>query len=357
MRLTRREARISPVARRIACVACLFLLPSWGRGELLFDQSTVELGRVRSIGTIEQAFSFRVTGDRPAEIVQIRPSCGCVRPSLEKRIFAPGERGEIVLGVHATGQAPGRHDYRLSLTVRDPVERTVDLVMSLELYSEIVVQPAQVLVYSNGKKPLVQTVTITDTRARQPAASGGAPRELEVTGLVSSSKRLEARLRGTGEEEQQGVRRLDLVIGTDFPIGKTEERIAVTTNDSQYPAFEIPVLVVRSARIQCAPDSLSIDTRAAAPGEPITRLLILTDREGAPIEIASVRCDLAGVQCQWPREAAKHPRVSIRLDPPAKSPANGQAASAGDPGRRIGRVLIQLRRPVPLELSVPVTLD
>ncbi|MFO0946633.1 MAG: DUF1573 domain-containing protein [Planctomycetota bacterium] len=304
---------------------------------MVFEQPVVRLGKVKSAGTVAQTFSFKVFGNHAAEIVEVRPSCGCVKPTLAKRIFAPGEAGSIILEIHATGQEPGPHQYRLSLTVRDPMPRTIVLAVELELFSDVRIKPAQVLVYMNGSRELRQTVTISDER----------PRPIDVRALTSSSKWIEPKLVGPeAGEKSPGVQQVELAFAKDFPVGKTEGVVVVSTSDPEYPQFEIPVLVIRSGRIRVSPEKLSLSVRSDAKGvKPHT--LILRDRENAAIKVARVRTATPGVQIAWPDLPTRLPKLEISVDPQAV-PASAMIE---------GMLFIDIVEPEKLELAVPFAIQ
>lgn len=43
-------------------------------------------------------FRFVNTGEKPVAITDVRITCGCLSPKLEKSVFAPGEAGKLLVG-------------------------------------------------------------------------------------------------------------------------------------------------------------------------------------------------------------------------------------------------------------------
>lgn len=326
--------------RALLALGCVLIVSLAGQSRafaetgIVFDRTIARLGRVKSVGTIAQPFSFRVVGEHAAQIDEVRPSCGCVKPSLAGRTFAPGESGTISLEIHTTGQELGPHQYRLSLTVRDPKPRTIVLQVELELFSDVRVKPAHVLVYMNGPRELRQTVTISDDR----------PRPIDVRSLTSSSKWIEPKLVGAvAQGAPSQVQRIELAFAKDFPVGKTEGIVVVSTNDPEYPQFEIPVLVIRSGRVRVSPENLQVALRADAR-DVKTHTLILQDRENAAIQIERVQCSTPGVRCSWPNVPTRLPKLQVLVDP--------NEFHAGTVTE--GTILVEIREPVPMELVVPL---
>ena len=87
----------------------LLLLAStgWVLGALEFEQTTLEHQASLVDEEHTPVFKFTNTGSLPVTILEMRSSCGCTVPSLEKRTYGPGESGEIV-AVFTFGPRVGR---------------------------------------------------------------------------------------------------------------------------------------------------------------------------------------------------------------------------------------------------------
>src|SRR4051794_30336316 len=96
-------------------LSTLALLVGTGRvrAELRFAARRADLGEVRSGAKRGHAFAFVNAGSGPAEIVEVRPGCGCLRPRLGRTVYQPGEQGTISLEVNARGESAGPHVWRL----------------------------------------------------------------------------------------------------------------------------------------------------------------------------------------------------------------------------------------------------
>src|SRR5262249_6932104 len=94
------------------------------RPALVFDQYLVDLRTVRNMPRATAVYRFKNCGQSSARITKLTPSCGCLDPKLEKRIYRPGEIGEFALAVLTTHQEPGPHDYDVKIEYEDPEPRT-----------------------------------------------------------------------------------------------------------------------------------------------------------------------------------------------------------------------------------------
>src|SRR5579864_140328 len=74
------------------CVPMLLLLRTAPVGaELECPQPVVDKGEVRSGLSLSHRFTFCNRGPEAVEITDVRPSCGCLAPKLEKRNFQASE--------------------------------------------------------------------------------------------------------------------------------------------------------------------------------------------------------------------------------------------------------------------------
>ena len=62
----------------------------------------------------EGFFSFENTGDHLIEISDVKVECGCTKVEMKKKIFVPGEKGEVPFKIFLKGKA---HSFTKSLTV------------------------------------------------------------------------------------------------------------------------------------------------------------------------------------------------------------------------------------------------
>lgn len=66
-----------------------------GGSALVFEETDIRLEAGLLDEGVEAVFHFENTGEKPVRIERIRSSCGCTVPTLAKRLYEPGESGEI----------------------------------------------------------------------------------------------------------------------------------------------------------------------------------------------------------------------------------------------------------------------
>lgn len=314
------------MTRRALILLVLMGAADAARAGIVFDEPQAQWGRVAAAGILRHAFPFRVDQE-PAQIVDVRASCGCLRPMVEKRVYQTGETGNVVLLIHPLGQV-GQKRFQLTLTVRDPKERSIVLTVETELVSQIAVTPAQLLLYINGKESLMSSILIQDRR--QPI--------LAIESMSTSTPRLTATLASSNPSEH----RIALLVSGDFPPGTHEEKVVIRTRDPLYSLLEIPVTVVRRGRCYVLPESVRL-TRHSPTGR--SRRLWVRDARSQPIELGSISSSLAGVTVHPERAGEGRTILDVRLE--------DESAPQGS----IGEIRIEVLTPEAVVLTVPVTVD
>lgn len=301
-----------------------------GAAQIRFEKPNVKLGRVTTAGNVTHRFPFKVVGTGFVEIVDLRASCGCVAPKITRRRYKAGERGALTMGVHTTSQKPGKHRYQTTVVVRESRERTHVLSLDLELHREISVTPSNLHVTVGGR-PLTQTITITDPR----------PRKLKLTRLESTSPLLKATVAPAAEDP--AVSRITVEFAGGFEEGRHSELLAVGTDDDDYPSLVIPITVIRPSRLQVIPDQLRVDLQSLAASN--TKVVVLRDRQGNRMKVASVQCDHAGISATVFHQPHGGCRLTVTFDP-----ARVQAPAKTN-------VQVEVQQPVPATISIPITIQ
>lgn len=314
---------VSQPIRLFLAAGCILCAAAKAQGGVEFETTHVQLGKVRTASDLVQRFRFTVTGDSPVEFVELRPSCGCVAPQIEKRRYQPGESGSVEFGVHTSSQTPGPHRYQVSMTVRDPRERKIVLTIDLDLEREVSVAPSNLRLILNGDRDLQQTIKVLDPRDKR----------LTVTEAVTSTDRLKARIL-KGGSNRLGEQVVALTIDVGFPEGTHTERLILRTDDPIYDELAIPVTVIRPSRVQAIPDSVRL---TGVQGE-VRRVVVLRDRTAAPIELDRVESP-PGVDCTA-QPGSGYLRLQLTVQP---DELPDQAA-----------ISVFVRKPIETRIDIPV---
>jgi hypothetical protein len=318
----------------LAAVTLLALAAATARADLAFANPTVDVGEVRSGAPLKQRFAFTNEGPGAVEITDLRASCGCAKPQLEKRSYAPGDHGEVVLDVNTLTQPAGEHAWLLHVAYRaggEPCE--AELVVRGRVITEVAVQPATLTIFTEGAA--AHKITLTDLRARP----------LAVTGVHVSSPHLKAEVRQTATDGAgHRVVRIGLSLAATCPEGRHEEAVAILTDDAEYRELTVPVTVVKRPRqaVTASPRAVAL---AAAPGQAVpSRIVQLRPAGEEAVVVERVEADDAAVVCTWAQGPNNGATLKVSIDR-TKLPADGLRSA----------IHVYLSKPARETVTVPVT--
>ncbi len=254
---------------------------------LQMPDPVIDAGNVRVGPTLVRKFTFTNSGTEPLTITEVRSSCGCLVPALAKRIYQPGEHGELTVEVNTLSQPAGPHRWTFSLAYRYGAaigERSLEL--SANLRQEIEIIPAAIAF--RGSDPPSAVITVTDRR----------PKPLRVLAVSTSSSRLCA------EFGPAGVR---VSIATDCPEGQSTGTVTLTTDDPDYREIKLPVMIDREPkrRVTALPNRATL----VAGGSAVVQL-----RADEPMQVESAGTSTPVLTCRWAAGPGDRATVRIGLD-------------------------------------------
>jgi hypothetical protein len=309
------------------------LLPGDARADLDFPEPLADVGTVQSGAVLAHRFSCVNRGKDTAEITELLPSCGCLKPRPGQRFVKPGEEVGLDLDVNTLTQEPGEHTWSLQVQYRCEGEAlSCILRLSARIVTEVSVQPAAVTVFAD--QAVTHQLTLTDQR----------PHPLEIAEVRTNSPRLRGRVTGQSRDDQgHRVRTISLEVGADYPEGRHEEVVDILTNDPDYRDLKVPVTVVKRGRqrLTASPDQVTLHAPAgrAAP----SCLVVVRDGDNEPVLVEGVQTDDPALVCQWSREPNHLATVRI-----------GVRREAGTAGEAHGLVRVQVSKPVRATITIPV---
>lgn len=202
---------------------------------LVFDQYMVPLGPVPPSQFVFAHFRFRNKGNKTVRVTGLKPSCGCLNPQLDKRIYKPGETGEFLIRVRAANEEPGPKEYSVQIHYTDPQPRVAELKLKVTLPSEkVVIRPKALIFYQLKQAATTHDVVVTDYRGET----------LAITDIESSSPFVTAKLAST-DTDADGNRRLRIAVtvSDNVPPGRTRAVIRLKTDDPIYSELTVPLLI------------------------------------------------------------------------------------------------------------------
>ena len=153
-----------------AVLLLLLLITSLPAADLAFVQPTFTVTPAAGAETVTAQFAFSNAGTTPLTITQLEASCGCTTVDLEKRLYQPGEKGEVSVILDLSGLS-GPQDK----TVQVQYDRGPMILLHLKvLLPEAPSVEPTFLTWKVGAPPSGQIAVIT-------MPTGVAERPLEVT--------------------------------------------------------------------------------------------------------------------------------------------------------------------------------
>jgi hypothetical protein len=186
-----------------------------------FAETSFDFGTIYQGEDVSHTFVFRNTGNAPLKIEKVRSTCGCAPALPAKQEIAPGEESSIEVTFRA-GLMRGRITKHILVDTNDPIERRVDLTVTVEVKVEIELVPHGIyigkLAIGDALKrsidlysPEVPSFTILDVVADHPGVHVSAP-------VAVGGKRNHYRLHVEfGPVEEAGRVNAKVVIQTDLP--------------------------------------------------------------------------------------------------------------------------------------------
>ena len=125
---------------------------------LEFEATTLEheaeFGEEAFVGT----YRFVNNTSETVTIANVRSSCGCTVPELDKMSYAPGESGYIN-AIFTYGSRTGRQVKTVTVRFDEPASETVLLRMQVNIPQVLIIRP-QVAMWRMGDEPTVRSMMV-----------------------------------------------------------------------------------------------------------------------------------------------------------------------------------------------------
>lgn len=115
------------------CLACTGL-KAQDASFMQFETKRIVAGKIKETDRPVYVYSFVNTGSEPIEITGLTANCSCVRPSFDRKVTAPGERGSIKVEYNPEGH-PGHFERRI-FVYTDLLEGKPTVVLELRVEVE-----------------------------------------------------------------------------------------------------------------------------------------------------------------------------------------------------------------------------
>ena len=240
-----------------------------------FDIYEVDFGDIFDDERQVAYFPFRNAGQQRLVIRQVKTTCGCTSPKLEKTEYAPGETGQVEVRFNPA-RKHGRVQQRITIVSNDPQQEQLQLNLIAKVNRRVIIDPPVVSFHQAGRnEKTTKIVTIA-----------GRGEEFKIEELSFANPNLfEAKILGDKMVEIDGEQRrqyeIEVTLLDSAPIGRSTTQLEITTNESVQEEKNVPnVTVTCSANI--AGDLIATPTRIQLrnlkPNAPFTAQVRLSHR-------------------------------------------------------------------------------
>lgn len=211
--------------------------PAPKRAALAFTQRLVDLGKVAPSEEVMAHFDFVNRGEEAVKILELVPSCGCLQPTIAKKIYYPGQNGHFELRVQTANQNAGQKEYRVTVKYADPEPQEVDLVFKVVLpENQVFIRPRALAIYQlMSDQPTREKVEIVDRRGTS----------FNITHFDCTRSQIVRVEQGETEVDENGHTRHTLWIDVpgNLPEDKVHAMVRVYTDDPDYRMLRVPLVI------------------------------------------------------------------------------------------------------------------
>jgi len=256
------------------------LKPSAAR--LRFERTEHDFGEIFDNERQTTEFRFTNGGPQPLIIGEVKSTCGCTVPELEKKVYEPGESGVIKVVFDPHGKRG--HDSRsINIQCNDAITPSVRLTVKSHVRQLIVMEPSLLQFGQVDKGKSAEKEFFVAGRTADFEAS------LATTNLpdVFEIKAIETKVRPIGEEKEE-LRTTGFLITLrpDAPVGNHRAELTIRTNDERRPIERTQILASVLGDLAVVPPRLSLGRVEA--GASFSREFRVQSRSGQPFKIVGV---------------------------------------------------------------------
>ncbi len=207
---------------RFLMVAVALWTAPVGHAGLEFDQPVQSAEVKITDAEIGTKFAFKVTGDKPVKITDIRTFCSCLRAQTTdgKMVFQPGESG-VIDAAFEVGGFEGEVKKEVIVTTDDAQKPETRLVLEVKIPAVFELVPVQ-LVWLVGEAPKGKTVRVKVL----------GEESVKITAAVSSRESMKTALR-----EITPGKEYEVTVTPDSTDLKALGLVRLET-DSKYPRYQ-----------------------------------------------------------------------------------------------------------------------
>jgi hypothetical protein len=271
--------------------------------KIMFEQPIHDFGLVAPGSVQACEFNFKNEGVGTLIINDVSKTCGCTVFTLEKKEYAPGEKGTLKVQFSADKGA-GIRTRHLYVFSNDPNNARVELTIKASIAQKVVFEPDRLEYKLKGDNAGVAELTIRSLD-EQPFA---------ITKFEATAEAVNT----TFDPNQKAVK---FVLQTKLDPQKmgasSNGRIEIALSHPETPSITVPFSVLARFRV----DPPAINILNAQPGETIQRELWVLDNYDEDFEIASAASAQNIIKVVSKEKLGNRYKLNLEIMPPASKGA------------------------------------
>lgn len=276
--------------------------------KLVFEETRFDFGRISDDGKQEHVFKFKNEGAGTLIISNVKGSCSCTVPALEKKEFAPGETGEIRVIFNPKSKAGPQHQ---AVTINSNSADLPLMQLNIAAYvrPEVVVEPR---VGHFGEVPKDQEATVTLTViGRSPdfevqsielsdpdnfTAEMGKTVDAEIPLIADDQEAALLKQPGSAENEKADAKpemekvrecKITVTMKPGQPVGLIRGKtLTINTNDPKRPPLQVELMAQHKGDLDIMPRRLTLGS--LAPGQAFHQEVTVKSTSGTPFKVLGI---------------------------------------------------------------------
>lgn len=251
---------------------------SSSKAQASFSKTTHDFGVVWDHKEVEITFPFTNEGTEPLEIRDLRSTCGCTVPALEKTEYAPGEGGEITVIFNPHNRS-GLNQRTVTVTTND-AQGAYRLAIRAEVKPVLEITSPFLRFRTDKGKPAMLETSVWGRGETFDAEF----RSVDKRDLLMVKKT------GVESEERNGElwRRVDFEVTSvaGAAVGTSSAALTFTTTDERRDQFQVQAVLDVKGDLSVNPSRLSLGRLSLE--QPFEQEIVISTRSAKPFEIKAV---------------------------------------------------------------------
>jgi len=247
--------------------------------KLVCEHPEFNFGEHESSGELEHDFLIRNTGDLTLQILNLRPTCGCLVPKVTDRLIPPGGEATITVRFVLRGRQGSQHKL-VYIDSNDPNNQTFALQLAGQIVDSVELEP-RLLFFGRIQPSAAVTGTVAMT------ASG-----TNVLGAVTAQIASPAFTVEVGPVISNKTAQLIVASKPPLPEGLTRTTLQIHTGNPKLPIMTMTVSAFVPGVFSVLPPELLLVGR---DGERIRRELFLRTENNSAFRVLAIEPPVAGI--------------------------------------------------------------